>query len=327
MFYNVGNILSPLYPLLSLIGWLFSDTDDDDPDNGDLDSSDEGQTDELDDDQDDLDDDEDDDDFDDDEEEGDDDDEDDDLDDDLDQEELNGRNADKAISRKDAQVEATLMSMVKTMVKYPDTAEDTIADLQSEQPDLAKRLAKMYEGQKNTSLRAALKDAPEEVRSVLSKLVDDMESIKAKSEKDRTRDERRIFKEWQRVSHPYLDPKSELGKTKLGKTLRKEFARALDRLPDDQELDLEMLEDALAIAKRRSKWNDSRMSDSAKKQAKEQAQKARSGAVAGGKSKKSDKASTPSPSSITQSFNQTNDPERQKKVEEAKRKKFPHLYN
>lgn len=322
MFISVGNLLSPLYPLLSLLqGLMFRDTDEDEPDEGDQ-PSDKGKADELieDDDTDTGDDDPEDDDDDDSDEE--DDDTDDDLQEDIDDQELTARNADTAISRKDAQVVSSLMSLVKTMVKYPDTAEDTIKDLQSEQPELASRLAKMYESEKNDSMKAALKDAPEELRSLLSKLVDDVGSIQKKSEQDQIAEDKRVYKEWEKSAHPYLNPKSESSQTKVGKKLRQEFANAINRFPANEPITEDLLEDALVIAKRRSGWNNSKVSDTAKQQAKEQAQKARSGAAGAGKSKTSGKGEKVSaPSRITGLFpNQSED--RQKKVDEIKAKKF-----
>lgn len=306
MFNTVGNLLSPPYPLFS----LFADMDDDEPDNDDLDS-DEGQTDEQGGDDEDFDDEDDDDDL-------------DDLEDDLDQEEINSRNADSIISKKDRQVESSLMSLVRTMAKHPDTAESTIEDLKSEQPELAERLAKMYKEQKNTSMLDALKDAPDGLKDVLAGLVEDIGVIKQKSEQDQIAEERRMYSDWERDTHPYLNPKSEEAKTPKGKQLIKEFRNALNRLPASEALTTDLLEDSLAIAKRRTGWEESRVSDSEKKQAKEQAQKARSGAIGKGKGKTSKGDDSPEPHGVTKEWHGAN-PDRQKKVNEIKRKRFPNL--
>ncbi|MBX4215337.1 hypothetical protein KW797_00080 [Candidatus Parcubacteria bacterium] len=298
------------------------DKDEDEPDEGDQHSQD-GQADDKGDGGSDDEDDSDDDDSKDESDEEDSDDEDD-LDDDLDESDRSGRNADKAISKKDAEeVVPALKSIVKIMVKHPDDAEETLNELREEQPALAKRLARMYESGKNKELNAALKDAPDGLKDLLSQLVDDMASVKSRSEQDQIKEERRIYKNWENESHQYLDPKSESAQTAVGKKLIKEFRAAINRLPVGEPVTEDLLEDALAIAERRSGWNNSRVSEQAKKQAKEQADKARSGAIGSGKGKSGKKGDQKqAPSRITSLWpNQTED--RQKKVDEAKSKKFP----
>lgn len=322
MFFSVGNLLSPLYPLFSFLqALMLEDTDDDKPDNSDQKSDNSGQADEQDDggssddedDQDDTDDSGEPDD-------GESDDDADNLDDDLDQEEINGREADTAISKANERGNKMLMTTVKWMAKHPEDAEEYLEELRKEQPEEAQRLAKMYEGQKNVALKDALKEAPDSVRDLLSKLVDDVGSLKQKSHEDIVREERRVYKSWEKEKHPYLNSKDDAAQTKVGKELLKQFREALNRLPDGEPITEDLLEDALVIAKRRSGWNNSRVSEQVKQQAKEQAQKARSGAAASGKSKASKGESKSTPSRITDAWpGKTED--RQKKVDEIKRKK------
>lgn len=300
MFNSVGTLLSPLFPLLN----LFAATGDDETDEQDQTLS--GDSDEQGDNSDG---------------EKNDDEDDDDLFNDLDDEERTRRNADSLISQKDDQLVSSLTSMVRSMAKHPDAAEEMLNDLREEQPKLAQRLAKMYDEQKDTTLSKALEDAPDSVRGLLSKLVSEVGTLKRETSKDRARDEKRAYKEWESTTHPYLSPKSNEGKTEAGKKLRSEFREALNRLPENEPVTEDLLEDALVIAKRRSGWDNSRVSDQVKQQAKEQAQKARSGAVGTGKGKKeSSTNSGTAPSRVTSLWpNQSDD--RQKKVDEVKKKR------
>jgi hypothetical protein len=214
-------------------------------------------------------------------------------------------------------------AIVDLLVENPDKADEKLRSLQAEQPALAARLAKMYSNRKNNKLSDLLADADPAVASAFQNLADQVSKIQETTEKQTEAQERRLYLEWEK-NHGYLRPKSEEGKTKLGKKLRDTFYDVIDEVFSEGVLSEDILEDALAIAKRRVGWKDSRVSKLLKKQAAEQAAKNRGVKVPiGGKGLKTG-GKVNADKSLAQEFANDSDPkkltERMKKVADEKKK-------
>jgi len=310
-----GTLLSPLYPLFSALGYFFAADDDDKGDDEagkteDGQKSDEGDSDDEDDG--------------DGEDEGDDEEEDsdeeDDLDDDLPEAEATRRNAARLDSEKDVQLTASMEALVDLLVENPDIAERKLTELRDEQPVLAARLAKMYKNKANNKLGDMLEGADDAVKAAFKTMAEKLNSLEQKTEQQRTAEEKRVYLAWEKGVHPYLNPKSREGRTQIGKRLRDEFAAALDRISNDKPVDEDILEDALAMAKRRVGWNDGKVKRAVDKFALQQAAKGRGttagkngkGGAGGGEAPKADPK-------MAAAFNKAGDAAHLKKVAEAKK--------
>lgn len=321
-----GTLLDPFRPILNFLA-MFMEGDDDEgaEDDQDDSTSEEGDEDHSGDEDEDAEDSDDSDDTDDDSDEEDSEDtedeeeSDDDLDDDLPADEKTRRNAARLDSDKDNQLTASLEANVEFMVENPEKAEEKLTALQAKNPKLAAKLARMYENRKNNRLGDLLKDADPQVKQAFTSLLSQVESIKSRTDRQFADQEKRMYRDWAKEGHPYLVHKSPEGKTPKAVKLQNALADVIDERFQDDVLTEDMLEDALAIAKRRANWNDSSMSKAMKKQAAEQAARGRSiVSNSGGKGVKSGTKSAHADPSMAERFGDSS-PERLKKVAQAKK--------
>ena len=281
----LGTLL-PFHNLLqSLISLFAAESEDEDEteDDSDDQDSDKGNPDDEEDSEDEEDD----------EEQEDEDDEDEDEEDDEDElssDELTRRNAARLDSKKDLQLTASMEAFVDVLIENPDVAEDKLEALAKKQPELAAKIAKMYKNRQNNKLGEMLEKADDAVKAAFRTLLARVDEIEQKTEEQIEADEKRVYKSWMKEAHPYLNPKSKEGSTPIGKKLRATLYDVLDERFSEGALSEDTLEDALAIAKRRVKWNDNKVSKAVKKQAIEQAAKGRTiKAASGGKGVTTDK--------------------------------------
>jgi len=315
-----GTLINPFAPLLNLLAMFMDGDEDDETEDDDSDSTsdegDENQSGDEEEDEEDADDSEEDDDEESDDEE--DDEDEDDSSDDLRESERTRRNAARLDSDKDEMLTASMEANVQSLIENPEKAEEKLQALQARNPKLAARLLRLYENRKNNALGALLKDADPAVKQAFTSLLSQVEAIKDRTDRQFGDQEKRMYKDWAKDGHPYLVAKTPEGKTPKAQKLRTVLANVIDERFQDDVLTEDMLEDALAIAKRRVNWKDSSMMKQMKKQAAEQAARGRSIVSAGaGKGIKSGKSATAN-AEMAERFGDSS-PERLKKVAKAKK--------
>lgn len=314
--FHFGTLLSPLHPLVhALLSFFAADgqgAEEDEPEGGEGgQKSEKGDTDPEDGDDDPEGE----------EDENEDDPEEDELEDDLPADDKTRRNAARLDSEKEEQLTASMEALVDLLVENPDIAERKLTELREEQPLLAAKLAKMFKNKANNKLGDLLEGADEAVKKAFGQLAEQVKTLSKKTEVQLAAEEKRVYLAWEKEAHPYLNPKSTEGKTKLGNKLRVEFYKQLDRLTNDEEaLDEDTLEDALAVAKRRVGWNDRRVKRAVEKFAVEQAAKGRGTSTPkGGKGAASGGEKPNASPEIASMFNKAGNAEHLKKVAEAKK--------
>jgi hypothetical protein len=203
-------------------------------------------------------------------------------DDEPDDPELVRGNAARKIGEQGSEMRAGDLALISLLAEAPSKAPRIIAMLQEDNPKQAARIAKMF-NKNDGDLAERLKDADPVIRETLQGLADQVSKLSNQSENDRRAQEGRIFKSWRTQRAPELDPKSAEGKLPVGKKLREQFQSALDTLfPSDSPLTEDMLEDALAVAKRRSGWQAPKVKAALDKQAVDMAARARAAGAPGG---------------------------------------------
>lgn len=240
------------------------------------------------------------------------------LDDDLPDDEKTRRNANRMDSLKDEQLTTTMEAFVDLLVDNPAKAEEKLQKLREEDPIVAARLARMFKNRKNNALGDMLDGADDVVREAFKNLSEQVSKLSEKTQAQIDAEDKRVYLAWEKESHPYLNPKSPEGKTKIGQNLRASFYEALDRVTsDDAPIDDQMLEDALAIAKRRVGWNDKKVKRAIDKFAAEQAAKGRTVTTPKGGTGLKGKESPSADPKVAEMFGNVG-PERLKKIAEAK---------
>lgn len=237
---------------------------------------------------------------------------------DVDDPDLVRGNAARKISDQGQDMRADDLALLSLLAEAPSKAPRIIAMLQDSNPKQAARIAKLV-SKNDADLADRLKDADPLVRDALQELSTTVQQLSKKTENEIKSNETRVFKTWRTEKAPFLSPKTEEGKTPLGKRLRDTFQEALDTLfPADAPLTEDMLEDALAVAKRRTGWQESKVKRAVDKQAAEQAQKARAASTPKGGTGIAAGQLPPANPRIAGMFGRKT-PEQMKQIQEAKK--------
>lgn len=216
------------------------------------------------------------------------------------------KNAARKITSFGADLRKTDLALVDLIAETPEKAPDIIKRIQGENPKLAARLSKLYTRRDINQLAEKFKDpAIAEAFEALSTQVD---TLNQRTEQQQIAQDKRVMKQWKEGTTELEDA-----------SLLAAFKTALDQTFQNQPITEDILEDALAIAKRRIGWIDEPTKKAAAKVATQQALKARSGSSpSGGKGIRADAPIQADPV-IADKFGST-DPERMKKIAEAKKK-------
>lgn len=224
----------------------------------------------------------------------------------LSDEEIIRRNAARKISSQGQDLRSTDLELVSLIAESPEKAPDIIARIKGENPKLAQRLQKLYVSRERNNLSEKFKDPV--VAEAFEALSTQVETLTQKTAQQAENDERRTFKNWKR-DVPELEDKA----------LKATFKTVLDTVFPDQLITEDVLNDALALAKHRSGWQDEPTRKAADRIAVEQAIRGRqSGPPRGGRGISSEPSYDADPQ-VADMFGST-DPDRLKKIAEAKKK-------
>lgn len=226
--------------------------------------------------------------------------------DELDEAEIVRRNAAQKITRTGKQLRKTDLALVDLIAETPGRAPEIIARIKGENPDLARRLSKLYLKRESSGIQGKFTDP--QVQEAFEALSAQVETLSDRTESQRIAQEKRLFKQWRATASDLDDA-----------DLRKEFRTVLETRFSESEVTEDLLDDALAIAKRRIGWQDEPVRAAARRIAAEQAARARIPSPPSGGRGVSHEPALAADQDIAAKFGNS-DPDRLKKVEEFKRK-------